>query len=80
MLREEVGGSLARGQRFTRLVCRQDGWPMTILTLEWFALLGAMDDAHAVAARILTRLEHTGRLVTLSLPPLWLPELARIPA
>ena len=53
---------------------------MTILTLEWFALLGAMDDAHAVAARILTRLEHTGRLVTLSLPPLWLPELARIPA
>jgi hypothetical protein len=49
---------------------------MTILTLRWFALLGAMDDAHAIAGRIATRLKRTGRLVILNLPPLWLPELA----
>jgi len=49
---------------------------MNILALEWFALLGAMDDAHAVARRMVTRLERTGRLVGLNLPPLWLPELA----
>ena len=53
-----------------------EGWPMTILAIQWFALLGAMDDAHAVARRIVTRLKRTGRLVTLNLPPLWLPELA----
>jgi len=53
-----------------------DGWPMAILTLQWFALLGAMDDAHAIARRIATRLERTGHLVVLNLPPLWLPELA----
>src|SRR5262249_31929276 len=53
-----------------------EGWPMTVLALEWFALLGSMDDAHAVARRMVTRLERTGRLATLNLPPLWLPELA----
>ena len=53
-----------------------EGWPVNILTLEWFALLGATDDAHAVARRIVARFERTGRLVSLNLPPIWLPELA----
>jgi len=53
-----------------------EGWPMTVLTLEWYVLLGAMDDAYAIARRIVEQLERAGRLTTLNLPPVWLPELA----
>jgi TolB-like protein/Tfp pilus assembly protein PilF len=53
-----------------------EGWPMAILTLEWYALLGAMDEAYDIAQRIATQLEHAGQLTVINLPPLWLPELA----
>jgi len=53
-----------------------EGWPMAILMLEWYVLLGAMDDAYAIARRIVGQLERAGRLTTLNLPPVWLPELA----
>jgi TolB-like protein/Tfp pilus assembly protein PilF len=53
-----------------------EGWPMVILTLEWYVLLGALDDAYVIARRIARQLEHGGHLIVLNLPPVWLPELA----
>jgi TolB-like protein len=53
-----------------------EGWPMAILTLEWHALLGAIDEAYGIARRLVGQLERTGRLTTINLPPVWLPELA----
>ena len=53
-----------------------EGWPMAILTLEWHALLGAIDEAYGIARRLVGQLQRTGRLTTINLPPVWLPELA----
>jgi TolB-like protein len=52
-----------------------DAWPMAILMLNWYAMLGALDDAYAIAERIATSFERTGRLILINLPPIWLPEL-----
>lgn len=53
-----------------------DAWPMAILMLNWYAMLGALDDAYAIAERIVTNFERTGRLILINLPPIWLPELS----
>jgi TolB-like protein len=52
-----------------------DAWPMAILMLNWYAMLGALDDAYTIAERIVTSFERTGRLILINLPPIWLPEL-----
>lgn len=52
-----------------------DAWPMAILMLNWYAMLSAMDDAYAIAGRIVMNFERTGRLILINLTPIWLPEL-----
>jgi hypothetical protein len=47
---------------------------MTILTLNWFAMLGALDDAYDTAQRIVQNFRRTGILTSVHLSALWLPE------
>jgi TolB-like protein len=51
------------------------GWPMAILGVNWYVLLGAMDDAYEIAMSYVTNFEQAGRLSNITLMPLWLPEL-----
>jgi TolB-like protein/tetratricopeptide (TPR) repeat protein len=53
-----------------------EGWPMAILGLNWYVLLGAMDDAYEIAQRFVTQFEHARHLSNITLMPVWLPELA----
>jgi len=53
-----------------------DAWPMSVLMLHWYALLGEIDHAYVIAQRIVTRLEQSRPLITVNLPPIWMPELA----
>jgi hypothetical protein len=46
-----------------------------MLTLNWYAMLGALDDAYETAQRMLATFARTGVLNSVNLPPLWLPEL-----
>ena len=48
---------------------------MAILMLNWYAMLSTMDDAFAIAGRIVMNFERTGRLILINLTPIWLPEL-----
>jgi adenylate cyclase len=50
-------------------------WPMTMLMVLWYAWLGALDDAHATAQRIVDNFRRTGILNGLDVMPLWMPEL-----
>ena len=52
-----------------------ESWPMAILTLHWYVLLGAIDDAYAIAGRIVRQLERSERLITINLPAIWKPDL-----
>ena len=52
-----------------------ESWPTAILTLTWYALLDAMDDAYAIAERIVRQLERSERLITINLPAIWKPDL-----
>ena len=52
-----------------------ESWPMAILTLTWYALLGAMDDAYAIAGGVVKQLERSERLITINLPAIWKPDL-----
>jgi TolB-like protein len=47
---------------------------MTVLTLNWYAMLGALDDAFATAQRLVQKFTQTGILNTAHLSGLWLPE------
>jgi len=38
-------------------------------------LLGAIDDAYAIAGRIVRQLERSERLITINLPAIWKPDL-----
>jgi len=61
---------------YTRLDPRiAQGWPMAILALNWYVLLGAMDDAYEIAQRFVAHFEHARRLSNVTLMPLWLPDL-----
>jgi TolB-like protein len=51
-----------------------DSGQMTILTLNWYAMLGALDDAYDTAQRIVQRFRQTGVLASVHLGALWLPE------
>jgi len=51
-----------------------DMWPMTVLTLNWYAILGVLDDAFDFAERLVQNLARTGVVNALNLGPLWLPE------
>jgi TolB-like protein len=48
---------------------------MTTLTLNWYAMLGALDDAFETAQRLVLSFTRTGILSTAHLSGLWLPEL-----
>ena len=52
-----------------------ESWPMAILTLNWYVLLGAIDDAYAIAGRVVGQLERSGRLISINLPAIWKPDL-----
>src|SRR5262249_20878193 len=52
-----------------------DNYPMLMLTVVWYAWLGALDDAHETAQAITRRYKRTGILNVLNLIPLWMPEL-----
>lgn len=51
-----------------------NGGQMTTLTLNWYAMLGALDDAFETAARVVQNFTRTGILNTSHLSGLWLPE------
>jgi TolB-like protein len=50
-------------------------WPMIMLTMNWYVMLGALDDAYQAAETMLGTFARTGVLNTMNLQPLWLPEL-----
>jgi hypothetical protein len=52
-----------------------DNYPMLMLTVVWYAWLGALDDAHETAQAIARRYKRTGIVNVLNLIPLWMPEL-----
>jgi len=52
-----------------------DGWPMAILGINWYVLLGSLDDAYAIAERLLSQFERTRHMANINLMPLWLPDL-----
>ncbi|HEY1725396.1 MAG TPA: winged helix-turn-helix domain-containing protein [Steroidobacteraceae bacterium] len=52
-----------------------DTWPMTVLTLNWFVLLGAIDDAYRIADRLVDRFRSTRVSNSINLPPIWLAEM-----
>ena len=52
-----------------------EAWPMIMLSLNWYAMLGALDDAFQIGERMLAVFERTGILNAVNLSPLWLPEL-----
>ena len=52
-----------------------DNWPMVMLSIIWYAMLGALDDAYETAQRIVQTFRRTGILNAINLPPLWIPEL-----
>jgi tetratricopeptide (TPR) repeat protein len=61
---------------YTRLDAESaKGWPMAILGLNWYVLLGAMDDAYGIAQRFVTHFEQVQYLSNITLMPIWLPEL-----
>jgi hypothetical protein len=51
------------------------GWLTAILFLNWYVLLGAMDDAYDSAQRLVTHLERARRLLNVNVMPIWLPDL-----
>jgi hypothetical protein len=50
-------------------------WPMILMTLCWYTWLGALDDAYAVAQRIVDAFKRTGILSVVNVGPLWMPEM-----
>jgi TolB-like protein len=52
-----------------------DNWPMIVLIYNWYAMLGALDDAYDAAQRMVQGFRQTGILNAIKLAPLWLPEL-----
>jgi len=63
-------------QLYARLDSRiADGWPMAILGINWYVLLGSMDDAYAIAQRLIAQLEGARHLTNINIMPIWLPEL-----
>ena len=49
--------------------------PPIYLTISWYAMLGALDDAYETAGRIVRTFAQTGIVNPLALIPIWLPEL-----
>jgi TolB-like protein len=52
-----------------------DNWPMIVLIYNWYAMLGALDDAFNTAQRMVQSFRQTGILNAIKVAPLWLPEL-----
>jgi TolB-like protein/tetratricopeptide (TPR) repeat protein len=50
-------------------------WPMAVLIYNWYAMMGAFDDAFEVVQRVVDNFHRSGVVNVLVLPPLWLPEL-----
>ena len=76
----DVAGTSAAVSALRALYTRLDagtaqGWPMAILGMNWYVLLGAMDEAYEIAQRFVTNFEQTRHLSNITLMPVWLPEL-----
>jgi len=50
-------------------------WPMILMLICWFTWLGALDDAHDAAQRIVQGFRRTGVLNVITLGPLWMREM-----
>jgi len=70
-------------QAITRLRALRSGeelpslekWPMILMMLCWYTWLGALDDAYAVAQRIVDAFKRTGIISVVNVGPLWMPEM-----